>query len=81
MSMFLEGWPLSPIATWIAVIAVTYALVYHYSKQKLDAKEPPIIASGIPFAGHVLGMALHGGKYIKSLGCECFLKPRPSLCL
>ncbi|KAI0437448.1 cytochrome P450 [Xylaria telfairii] len=68
MGLFLEGWPLSPIATWIAVIAVTYALVYQYSKQKLDAKEPPIIASGIPFVGHILGMALHGGKYIKSLG-------------
>ncbi|KAI0459103.1 cytochrome P450 [Xylaria acuta] len=70
MVSFPEGWALSSIATWTATIAVTYALVYRYSTQKLDAKEPPVIASGIPFIGHLLGMALHGGKYIKSLGTQ-----------
>ncbi|KAI0100258.1 cytochrome P450 [Nemania sp. FL0031] len=63
-----EAWPLSPIATCIIAIVAAYALVYQYSTQKLDTKEPPIIASLIPFIGHVLGMALHGGKYIKNIG-------------
>ncbi|RYC55225.1 hypothetical protein CHU98_g10982 [Xylaria longipes] len=68
MVSFPEGWPMSPIATWITIVAVTYALVYQYSKLKLDAKEPPVIASSVPFIGHILGMALRGGKYIKGLG-------------
>ncbi|KAI1429894.1 cytochrome P450 [Xylaria sp. FL1777] len=68
MIHFPEGWPLSPIATCIAIVLVAYGLVYQYSAQKLDAKEPTVIASGIPFIGHVLGMAVHGGKYIKNLG-------------
>ncbi|KAI0419450.1 cytochrome P450 [Xylaria grammica] len=68
MMHFLEGWPLSPIATCIAIVVAAYGLVYQYSKQKLDVKEPPVIASGIPFVGHVLSMALHGGKYIKNIG-------------
>ncbi|KAI1310637.1 cytochrome P450 [Xylaria venustula] len=68
MVNFLEGWPLSSIATCIAIVFAAYGLMYQYSTQKLDAKEPTIIASGIPFIGHILGMALHGGKYIKNLG-------------
>ncbi|KAI0483525.1 cytochrome P450 [Xylaria cf. heliscus] len=68
MASFPEGWPLSPIATWITIVAVTYALMYQYSKQKLDVKEPPVITSSVPFIGHLLGMAIYGGKYIKGLG-------------
>ncbi|GAP91250.2 putative cytochrome P450 [Rosellinia necatrix] len=45
-----------------------YALVYWYSTQKWDVKEPPVIASGIPFIGHLIGMAIYGGRYIKDLG-------------
>ncbi|KAI1275513.1 cytochrome P450 [Xylaria sp. FL0933] len=63
-----EGWPLSPIATCLAVVLAVYGLLYHYSTQKMDPKEPPVIGSGIPSIGHILGMALHGGKYIKNLG-------------
>ncbi|KAJ8133009.1 hypothetical protein O1611_g616 [Lasiodiplodia mahajangana] len=68
MFSFLEPWPLSPIATCIVVVAAAYALAYQSATQKLDTKEPPVIAPVIPFIGHILGMALHGGKYIKNLG-------------
>ncbi|KAI1118347.1 cytochrome P450 [Nemania sp. NC0429] len=68
MTYFSEGWPPLPIATCIVIVLAAYALVYQYSTQKLDAKEPVVISSGIPFVGHILGMALHGGKYIKNLG-------------
>ncbi|KAI1826749.1 cytochrome P450 [Xylaria intraflava] len=68
MASFHDWWSLSPIATCISIIVVAYAIMYRYSTQKLDAREPLIITSGIPFIGHLLGMALHGGKYIKNLG-------------
>lgn len=61
--------PLSPVATCVAIVAVAYVLVYRTSTRKLDDREPPIVASTIPFVGHILGMALYGGKYIKKLGC------------
>ncbi|KAI1174350.1 cytochrome P450 [Nemania sp. FL0916] len=61
-------WPLSPVATTTAIVVAVYALLYQYSKQKINAKEPAVIASSVPFVGHILGMALHGGKYIKNLG-------------
>jgi hypothetical protein len=65
----LEVWFLSTMATWIAAALAVYVLLYQYSTRKLDAREPPIIASAIPFVGHTLGMAFYGGKYIKDLGC------------
>ncbi|KAJ2985007.1 hypothetical protein NUW58_g5764 [Xylaria curta] len=68
MVSFPEVWPLSPIATWLAIIAITYVLMYQYSARKLDAKEPVVVSSAVPFIGHLLGMALHGGKYTKNLG-------------
>ncbi|KAI2628238.1 cytochrome P450 [Xylaria nigripes] len=68
MTFFPEWWSLSPTATWISIVVVAYALLYQYSLRKCDAREPQIIASGVPFLGHLLGMALQGGKYIKNLG-------------
>ncbi|KAI8631304.1 cytochrome P450 [Xylariaceae sp. FL1651] len=67
-STLSEWWPLSSVATCIVAVITAYALLYQASARKLDAREPPIITSGIPFVGHILGMALHGGKYIKNLG-------------
>jgi uncharacterized membrane protein len=64
-----EGWPLSLVATFVAIVAVAYVLVHQASTRKIDDREPPIVASVIPFVGHILGMALYGGKYIKNLGC------------
>lgn len=68
MTSFFEDWPQLPIATCIVIVFAVYALLYQYSTQKLDAREPAVISSGIPFIGHMLGMGLHGGKYIKNLG-------------
>ncbi|KAI0870924.1 cytochrome P450 [Hypoxylon argillaceum] len=65
-----KAWPLPPIAMYFVTLLAGYALLYQYSTQKLDSREPPIIASRIPFVGHILGMALRGGKYIKSLGTQ-----------
>ncbi|TGJ81735.1 hypothetical protein E0Z10_g7020 [Xylaria hypoxylon] len=68
MFHFLDEWPLSPIATCAVIVFAAYGMMYQYSTQKLHAKEPAVIASGIPFIGHVLRMMLSGGKYIKNIG-------------
>lgn len=70
MILMFEGWPLLPMAATCIGIAVTaYSILYQYSRWMIDAREPPVIASTIPFVGHILGMGLYGGKYIKNLGC------------
>ncbi|KAI1325941.1 cytochrome P450 [Xylariaceae sp. FL0255] len=56
------------MATGVAIFLTLYVLLYQASTRKHDANEPPIIASPIPFIGHILGMAVFGGKYIKNLG-------------
>ncbi|KAI0391943.1 cytochrome P450 [Xylariaceae sp. FL0594] len=68
MTLSTEGWPLSPAATCLAILAVGYVLLHRSSTLKCDDREPPILASPIPFIGHILNMALYGGKYIKNLG-------------
>ncbi|KAI1430715.1 cytochrome P450 [Xylaria sp. CBS 124048] len=65
---FFPEWSLSPISTCISIMVVAYAAMYRYSTRKLDAREPEIVTSGVPFVGHLFGMALYGGKYIKNLG-------------
>ncbi|KAI1373561.1 cytochrome P450 [Hypoxylon crocopeplum] len=67
-NMALDRWPLSAGATSIVAILTLYFLVYQFSSRKADPREPPVIAPTIPVVGHVLGMALLGGRYIKDLG-------------
>jgi cytochrome P450 len=62
----LEAWP---FATWALVAVVTlYTITYQLSTRKHDPREPPILASKLPYVGHLLGMALYGSRYIKTLG-------------
>lgn len=57
------------MATWsLVAVATLYAITYQLSTRKLDPREPPIIASKIPYVGHLLGMAIYGSRYIKTLG-------------
>jgi hypothetical protein len=35
---------------------------------KIHSNEPTVIAPKLPFIGHLLGMAMYGGKYVKNLG-------------
>jgi hypothetical protein len=52
----------------LAVLFVGYLLLYRWQLVKAHPDEPPIIPSRIPFVGHLLGMALQGGRYVKNLG-------------
>ncbi|OTA54178.1 cytochrome P450 [Hypoxylon sp. EC38] len=64
----LEWWPFSAGATAIIGIITLYFITYQLSSRKIDPREPPVLAPAIPIVGHILGMALLGGRYIKNLG-------------
>ncbi|KAI1650849.1 cytochrome P450 [Daldinia loculata] len=63
-----EWWPFSAGTTAIVAAITVYLIAHQLSSRKLDPREPPIIAPAIPLIGHLLGMALLGGRYIKNLG-------------
>ncbi|KAJ7267023.1 cytochrome P450 [Mycena haematopus] len=64
--MALEGWS---SAAWVIVaLSVLFVGARKLSSRQLDPREPPVVNSAIPFIGHLLGMALYGGRYIKQIG-------------
>ncbi|KAI0120454.1 cytochrome P450 [Hypoxylon sp. NC0597] len=63
-----EWWPFSASATAIIGIITLYFITYQLSSRKIDPREPLVIAPTVPIVGHILGMALLGGRYIKNLG-------------
>ncbi|KAK1767814.1 putative cytochrome p450 protein [Phialemonium atrogriseum] len=71
LSLHLE----TGLATAAAVVLTLYLVLYKLQTVKTHPDEPPIIASGIPFVGHLLGMALKGGRYIKQIGLSNPDKP------
>ncbi|KAK0709532.1 cytochrome P450 [Lasiosphaeria miniovina] len=50
------------------VVVSLYLVLYRLQLTKTHPNEPPIVASPIPFVGHLLGMAVQGGRYVKGLG-------------
>ena len=64
----LDQWPLSGPATAALGLLAVYALLYALQFRKHDPREPPIVPSRLPFVGHLVGMALLGGRYTKQLG-------------
>ncbi|KAI1205026.1 cytochrome P450 [Annulohypoxylon truncatum] len=68
LSFFLESFNLSPTATILITILTLVLTLQHLSQRKLDPREPRVLAPPVPVIGHLLGMALLGGRYIKNLG-------------
>ncbi|KAI2469654.1 cytochrome P450 [Annulohypoxylon bovei var. microspora] len=66
--LYPEWWPLPNGASIILTILILYLIHHQLSSQKLDPQEPPVLKPFIPVIGHVVGMALLGGRYIKNLG-------------
>ncbi|KAK0742533.1 SNF2 family N-terminal domain-containing protein [Apiosordaria backusii] len=60
----------SPLTVVAVVLLTAYALLYYAQTIPLAKDEPPIIPSRIPFLGHVLGMLLQGGRYVKNIGLD-----------
>jgi hypothetical protein len=53
----------------VAIGVLTVVLGVHYfSGTKVHPKEPKVVRPWIPVIGHLLGMALQGGRYVKRLG-------------
>lgn len=71
MALFdIEAWPIN-LATVTTVTAGFLALSFvlrYTSGKKLHPSEPIVIQPWVPLIGHLMGMALHGGRYIKQLG-------------
>ncbi|KAI5866363.1 cytochrome P450 [Durotheca rogersii] len=60
-------WPPSAAGILLALTAL-YAFALYLSSRKLDPREPEVVAPAVPLVGHVLGMAIFGGRYVKNLG-------------
>ena len=52
----------------IGAVSTLWFLLYGLQRVKKHDDEPPIIASAVPYVGHLLGMALQGGRYVKGIG-------------
>lgn len=65
-----ETWPSTSIVAWAVGLVTIYAIIWQLSLRQDDLREPPVVAPTIPipFLGHLLGMAMQGGKYVKNLG-------------
>ncbi|KAK0707411.1 cytochrome P450 [Lasiosphaeris hirsuta] len=61
--------------TAIAVVGGVYLLLYRMQTARKHPDEPPIIASAVPYVGHLLGMAMQGGRYVKGIGLRNRDKP------
>ncbi|KAL7946538.1 cytochrome P450 [Trichoderma barbatum] len=68
MALFdIEPWSINLATITIGLLTLSFALRYT-SGRKLHPSEPTVIQPWIPLIGHLLGMAMHGGRYIKRLG-------------
>jgi hypothetical protein len=56
------------LASWVIGGLTLLLTVYYVSGLKAHPKEPKVIRPWIPVVGHLVGMALHGGRYVKRLG-------------
>lgn len=73
MALFdIETWSINLATVTIILLALSFAFRYT-SGEKLHPSEPTVIQPWVPLIGHLLGMAMHGGRYIKRLGLD--LKP------
>lgn len=77
MALFdIEAWPINLVTITTVTagfLALSFVLRYTSGK-KLHTSEPIVIQPWVPLIGHLMGMALHGGRYIKQLGLESNLR-------
>ena len=58
----------------LLVVIVYVSLVYLFGP-KYDPREPPVIASLVPFVGHILGLLRYGQRYFEILRLPNLLPP------
>ncbi|KAK1244673.1 hypothetical protein MKX07_003472 [Trichoderma sp. CBMAI-0711] len=68
MALFdIERWSMKSATIIIGLLTLSFALRYT-SGRKLHPSEPTVVQPWIPVIGHLLGMMVYGGRYIKRLG-------------
>lgn len=55
------------VAGFVGLLTVIIILA-RISATRVHPNEPKVIHPWVPFIGHLLGMAVYGGKYVKRLG-------------
>ncbi|KAI0888199.1 cytochrome P450 [Annulohypoxylon maeteangense] len=63
-----ESWIVYATAFILIPILTIIIVIQSYSQRKLNPREPTVLAPAIPVIGHIIGMAIFGGRYIKNLG-------------
>jgi cytochrome P450 len=71
----LEQWQLSNSTTAAILLLTTYLTLYWLQTVKKHKNEPPILPSNLPFLGPLIGMLLHGGRHMKTIGLRNLDKP------
>lgn len=68
----VDAAPPAPPPAWAAALAAglltAYLALYWASARALDPREPPVVASALPYAGHLLAMLARGGRHLKAVG-------------
>lgn len=65
---------LSLLADILIVGLVLVVPVVYFSGGKRHPQEPPIIQPWVPVIGHLLGMLMEGGHYVKRIRSVCMLR-------
>lgn len=73
LEVTVTSWAGATVGLLTLLVALRYA-----SSRRLDPREPVVLPPAIPFVGHVVGMALFGGRYIKRLGYVVLRPFRPT---
>lgn len=63
----MDSFPSGATTVVLGLVTIVVALRVAAGR-KLHPNEPTVLPSWIPFIGHLVGMALYGGRYIKRLG-------------
>jgi hypothetical protein len=64
----LEGDMASLAPLFLFGIALALFLGTELLRSKLNAKEPPLVHSSIPFIGHIIGLVRRGTQYYATAG-------------
>jgi hypothetical protein len=56
------------ITSVILGLVIIGVALHFAATRKVHPDEPTVLVPWIPFVGHLVGMAVYGGRYIKKLG-------------
>jgi len=51
----------------LIVFLIGYVTLQYFATKKVDPREPLVVASTLPYLGHILGILQNGSKYYKMI--------------